>query len=82
MRIQGILLPADWNDDGQVTALILATSDEAEIQIKTDRSLEKFQQYLRRKVVVDGDLATSGFLMLRAISFLDSEPFNEESKLI
>lgn len=73
MRINGILLPSDWNDDGQVTALILATSDEAEFPIETDRSPEQLERYIRRKVIVDGELATSGLLKLNAIGFYDVE---------
>lgn len=71
MRINGILLPSDWNDDGQVTDLILATSDEAEFRIETDRSLQQLERYIRRKVVIDGELATSGLLKLNAIGFYD-----------
>ena len=57
MRIQGILLPSDWNDDGQVTALILATSDESELPIQTDKPPGDFEPYDRKRVIVDGDLA-------------------------
>jgi hypothetical protein len=71
MRLWGILLPADWNDDGQVTAMILATSDEAEFPIKSDKSPAQLKRYFRKKVIVDGELAASGFFTLRSIGFYE-----------
>ena len=71
MRIEGILLPADWSEDGQVTALILATSDEAELPLHSDKAPSQFEPYFRKKVIVDGDLATSGCLKIKAIGFYE-----------
>ena len=71
MRINGILLPSDWSDDGQVTALVLATSDEAEFPIESDQSPRQLERYIRRKVVVDGELETSGLFKLHAIGFYE-----------
>lgn len=76
MRIEGILLPSDWDDDGHVTALILATSDESEFPIQTDAPPVQLERYYRKRVVVDGDLAAPGILRLKAIGFyeVDLEP--------
>lgn len=82
MRIQGILLPSDWNDDGQVTALILATSDESELPIQTDKPPGDFEPYYRKRVIVDGDLAATGLFRLKAIGFydVDLEPVSSNEK--
>ena len=76
MRLRGILLPSDWNDDGQVTAVILATSDEAEFPIKSDRSPAQLKRYFRKRVIVDGELVAAGIFILRSIGFyeVDLEP--------
>ena len=81
MRIQGILLPADWNDEGQVTKLVLATHDEVEIKIETTQPPSRFAPYLRRNVIVDGDLANSGLLRIKAIGYyeVDLESVDQNS---
>ena len=76
MRIEGILLPSNWDDDGRVTALILATSDETELPIQTEKPPFQFERFYRKRVIVDGDLATTGLFKLKAIGFyeVDLEP--------
>lgn len=78
MRLTGILLPSDWNKDGQVTALILAMPDEAVFRIETDRSPQQFERYIRRKVVVEGELAVSGIFKLRTIGFYEVDLKSED----
>jgi len=67
MRIEGILLPSDWDDDGQVTALILATPDEGELRIECHQAPTHLEKYLRQKVIVDGKIAGPGLLKIYAI---------------
>ncbi len=67
MRIEGILLPSDWDDDGQVTAVILATPDEGELRIECYQSPTRLEKYLRKKVIVDGELADSRLLKINTI---------------
>lgn len=78
MRIEGILLPSNWDDDGRVTALILATSDESELPIQTEKPPVQFERFYRKRVIVDGDLAASGGFRLKAIGFyeVDLEQIN------
>jgi hypothetical protein len=71
MRIEGILLPSDWDDDGRVTALVLATSDESELPIQTEKAPGQFEPFYRKRVVVDGDLSATGLFRLKAIGFYE-----------
>ena len=71
MRLQGILLPSDWSDDGQVTGMILATSDEAEFPIKSKKSPAQLKRYFRKRVIVDGELVATGIFRLRSIGFYE-----------
>jgi hypothetical protein len=72
MRLEGILLPSDWNDDGQVTSVILATTDENELQVECSRSLAWYDKFLRQKVIVDGEFAGSGQLIIKAIDICNA----------
>ena len=60
-----------WNDDGQVTAMILATSDEAEFPLESDQPPAQLKEYFRKKVIIDGELAASGIFKLRSIGFYE-----------
>lgn len=82
MRLRGLLLPSNWNEDGHVTDLVLATSDEAEFPLKSDRPPEQLKRYFRKKVIIDGDLATTGLFKVKAIGFyeVELEPVGEDEK--
>ncbi len=67
MRIEGIILPSDWDDDGQVTAWILATSDEGEFRIEYRQLPMRLEKYLRQKVIVYGKLTGSSLLKIDEI---------------
>ena len=67
MRIEGILLPSDWDDNGRVTAMVLATSDEAEFKIKSRQASMRFEKYLRQNVIIEGELAGASLVKISAI---------------
>lgn len=67
MRIKGILLPSDWDDYGQITEMILATSDEAEFRIDCCQSPIRLERYLRQKVTVEAELADSKYINVHTI---------------
>ena len=73
MRIEGILLPADWDEEGQVTALILATADETELRIECRQLPNRIEKFLRQKVIVDGELAGSSLMKIDAIEICQPE---------
>jgi hypothetical protein len=68
MRIEGILLPSDWDDEGRITALVLATSDEGEFQIDCPQAPIRLEKYLRQKVIVDGKLAGANLIRMDTIT--------------
>jgi hypothetical protein len=56
MHITGILLPSDWDDSGTVTEVILATADEGELLVECSDPASEFNRFLRKEVVVNGEL--------------------------
>jgi hypothetical protein len=73
MRVEGILLPSDWDDNGRVIALVLATSDEGEFQVECLQPSIRLKKYLRKKVIVDGKLTGSSLLRVKTIKVSDPD---------
>ena len=51
-RIKGIVVPADWDGNGNVISLAIATGDEQEYLIENYRQIENLWTLLRQEVVV------------------------------
>ncbi len=54
--LTGIVIPADWNDDQEVTAAALATADEKEYRISGNKKGKELLSYLQRQLEVRGTL--------------------------
>ena len=54
--LTGIVIPADWNDDQEVTAAALATADEKEYRISGTKKGKELLSYLQRQLEVRGTL--------------------------
>jgi hypothetical protein len=57
--IEGIIIPVRWDDDGNSTAIALATSQEEEffINMKSAKG-KKLLEYLQKKVRITGSVTT------------------------
>jgi hypothetical protein len=55
--LTGIVIPVDWNDDQEVIAVALATSDEKEYQISGNRKGKELLSCLQQQVEVTGALS-------------------------
>ena len=53
-RIKGIVVPADWDGNGNVISLAIATGDEQEYLIEDHRQIANLRTLLRQEVVVMG----------------------------
>ncbi|MEW5733663.1 MAG: hypothetical protein AB1921_02350 [Thermodesulfobacteriota bacterium] len=53
VTIEGIVMPADWDAEGHVTAVSVSTSDELEYRVAGRKSRGLFQ-LLRKPVLVRG----------------------------
>ena len=53
-RLKGIVVPADWDGNGNVISLAIATGDEQEYLIENHRQIANLRTLLRQEVVVMG----------------------------
>jgi hypothetical protein len=54
--LRGILVPVDWDDEGNVTAVALSTRDEREYLIDKDAIGKGLQSHVREEVELSGIL--------------------------
>ena len=54
--IKGIVIPSDWDSNGNVISLSIATHDEEEYIIENHHNLSDLKKLLRREVVVNGSI--------------------------
>ena len=54
--IKGIVIPSDWDSNGNVISLAIATRDEEEYIIENHQKLSNLKQLLRKEVVVNGSI--------------------------
>ncbi len=55
-RIKGIVVPADWDSNGNVISLSIATGNEQEYLIENHRQIANLWTLLRQEVVVIGSI--------------------------
>ena len=54
--IKGIVIPSDWDSNGNVISLVIATRDEEEYIIENHQKLSNLKKLLRKEVVVNGSI--------------------------
>lgn len=54
--IKGLVVPTDWDSDGNVTSLAIATGDEQEYLIENHRQVANLWNLLRQEVVALGSI--------------------------
>jgi hypothetical protein len=54
--IRGIVIPSDWDSNGNVISLAIATPDEEEYIIENHHKLSNLKKLLRQEVVVNGSI--------------------------
>jgi hypothetical protein len=55
--LTGIVIPVDWNNDQEVIAAALATTDEKEYQIGGNRKGKELLSFLQQQLEVTGVLS-------------------------
>jgi hypothetical protein len=58
--IKGIVIPAAWDQDGNIISLAIATDDEQEYLIDTRQRITNLISLLRQEVVVHGIIRQTG----------------------
>jgi hypothetical protein len=54
INIRGIVMPAGWNENGNVTALSISTFNEEEYLIEKNQQEKQLYSFIRKEVEVDG----------------------------
>ena len=54
--IKGIVIPSDWDSNGNVISLSIATPNEEEYIIENHHNFSDLKKLLRQEVVVDGSI--------------------------
>ena len=60
ITIRGIILPADWDEEGNIIKVLLSTPEEEEYLLLTDFKKEDLLTYLRKTVEVTGSITADG----------------------
>ena len=55
-RIKGIVIPTDWDGNGKVISLAIATFDEQEYLIENHQQIANLRNLLRQEVTVMGSI--------------------------
>jgi hypothetical protein len=56
VTIRGIVIPADWDEKGNVVAVAVSTYDEVEYLIENNEKGKELKAFIREKVEVSGIL--------------------------
>ena len=54
--IKGIVIPSDWDSNGNVISMAIATRNEEEYIIENHQKLLNLEKLLRQEVVVNGSI--------------------------
>ena len=53
-KIQGLLIPADWNAEGEVLAIAIASFDENQFFVELNENSEELFKLIGQSVIVRG----------------------------
>ncbi len=60
ITLRGVVIPVEWDENGTVIATAIATTDEDEYLIASDRKGQEFFSMLQKSVEVQGQCKTEG----------------------
>ena len=82
-EISGIVVPARWDEDGNVTGTAIHTFDENEYTIEYDRSGDLFKSLIHQAVIVSGKVRQrlDGKKLIRVISVKSAFHENDRKAL-
>jgi len=56
ITVRGLIIPMDWDDQGNVTGVAISTSLEEEYRIELDRRGEELLAFVREQVKASGKI--------------------------
>ncbi|HDR16930.1 MAG TPA: hypothetical protein ENN79_15880 [Desulfobacteraceae bacterium] len=67
MRLRGIIVPADWDENGRVTVAALSTFDEQIYKLDIEMPGDQLEAFLRKEVEVLGEFVGEGHNRVLAV---------------
>ena len=74
ISIQGIVVPIDWDEDGNVISVAIATHEEEEFLIRNGDKVEELKKLLRQEVEVRGEMSLEGSQKVILVRTVVSQP--------
>ena len=77
IRIKGLVIPAGWDNNGNVVDLAIATRDEEEYLISGKDQVDRLKSLLRQEVEIKGILQTKEgkkIIQVKIFSKLEAQP--------
>lgn len=70
-RFQGIIIPSDWDRNGNITGITLHTHDEKSYVIESSRFGNELYKHIRQNVIVNGKIRQrlDGHSLIRVINY-------------
>ena len=73
VKLRGIVIPIDWDSEGNVLAVALSSYDESNYIVETNPNDMEFLNYLQKEVEITGTIGVKdGQKMILAHSFLST----------
>jgi len=60
VRIKGVVIPVDWDDEGKAIAVAISAWDETDYRINMDAKGESLLQCIHKEVEVEGNVQENG----------------------
>ena len=60
ITVHGLIIPKEWDEGGNVTAIAMSTFDEDEYLIEHDEMGERLMSFLREEIAVCGSYRVTG----------------------
>ena len=83
-RFQGIIIPSDWDNNGNITDITLQTHDEKTYVIEPSRIGNELYQHIRQSVIVHGKIRQrlDGRTLIRVESYeVSTAPAEQADKM-
>lgn len=60
ITIRGLIMPADWDEEGNINAVAISTFEEDQYLVLNDEKGEQLLPLIRREVKITGELGQKG----------------------
>ena len=73
-KIRGLIIPAVWDDDGNIINLAISTYDEEEYRMEMDQKIIRIMSILRREVEITGLITENDGMKTIIVKRINTNP--------